>query len=405
MRKFQEKHSDDIRVITIHPLNYCISKNEDIFEYIKRDILLQLKDDGIYENIDFDAFSKSLFSRQNLLEVISFITSALPHGALIDKLIKKVSEIQADYENERKDTVEEYIEKFSKIRGSIYEQDGFTILIESLIDRIKKAGKRCILLIEDLDRIDPNHIFRILNILGAHIDETDNNKFKFDNIVVVLDYDITKHIFHHFYGSEANYSGYMSKFVSHYPYRYSINQVAQEYLFEVIENECGLTRTNIESFCISNFPEDIKLSSIIRKKSVRDIVKVLDNLNEQYETCVYNIRDKFTIKTDAPIVKFLSILKRLQCDINDSALIRSPRLIKGTEGLSLFGDFMIKNPHFVNGCYFKMNGDGYSPQISNNGSLYSCEFRLCLGGLEMKSDLDHVMNDALIEAKKFVHDI
>ena len=52
-----------------------------------------------------------------------------------------------------------------------------------------------------MDRIDPGHLFRILNVLGAHIDTNkDENKFGFENIVVVLDYITTEHIFHHFYG-------------------------------------------------------------------------------------------------------------------------------------------------------------------------------------------------------------
>ena len=37
--------------------------------------------------------------------------------------------------------------------------------------------------------------------------------------------DMTKHIFHHFYGAEACYEGYMSKFLSREPFRYSIKYI------------------------------------------------------------------------------------------------------------------------------------------------------------------------------------
>lgn len=84
-----------------------------------------------------------------------------------------------------------------------------------------------VLIIEDLDRLDPKHLFRILNVLSAHIDDTTipdivTNKFGFSNIVLVMDYETTKHIFHHFYGKNACYEGYMSKFLSREPFRYSI---------------------------------------------------------------------------------------------------------------------------------------------------------------------------------------
>ncbi|MCM1140624.1 MAG: KAP family NTPase [Muribaculum sp.] len=328
LKRFKQSETNRFRVLTLYPLNYSVAQNEDIFEYIKRDILLQLKDDGIYESFDIEAFEKSLFSTENILEVISFLTAALPGGELLNKLIKKGVDIKAKYDEQRRDTANEFLDKFTHKTGCIYERDAFTILIENVVKRIKATGKKVVLLIEDLDRIDPKHVFRILNILGAHIDEEDEtNKFGFDNIVVVLDYEITEHIFHHFYGPEANYSGYMSKFVSHYPYIYSITKLAHDYLYEVIEEKCGLTRVMISEFEIKGIPYHEVLSNLIATKSVRDIVKILDNLDSQYETCVYQIRGNYLIKTDAPIVIFLSIIKRLQYDISDHILLRSIRLI------------------------------------------------------------------------------
>ena len=76
------------------------------------------------------------------------------------------------------------------------------------------ANKCGVPIIEDLDRLDPVHLFRILNVLSAHIDyKSTTNKFGFTNIVAVLDYETAKHIFIHFYGEKANFDGYMSKFI------------------------------------------------------------------------------------------------------------------------------------------------------------------------------------------------
>ena len=88
-------------------------------------------------------------------------------------------------------------------------------------------GKKPVLIIEDLDRLDPKHLFRILNVISAHMEDGNTpdkvgNKFGFHSIVLVMDYDVTKHIFHHFYGDGACYEGYMSKFLSREPFRYSI---------------------------------------------------------------------------------------------------------------------------------------------------------------------------------------
>ena len=129
--------------------------------------------------------------------------------------------------------------KFANTAGCIYEEDGYTTLIRMAIEWIsqdhslngeERKAKKPVLIIEDLDRLDPKHLFRILNVVSAHIDDSNRpdivgNKFGFNNIVLVMDYDVTKHIFHHFYGAQACYDGYMSKFLSREPFRYSIRSI------------------------------------------------------------------------------------------------------------------------------------------------------------------------------------
>lgn len=74
------------------------------------------------------------------------------------------------------------------------------------------------MILDDLDRIDPEHIFRILNILSAYFEKENNNKFGFDTIILVADYTNLKHIFHHKFGREADFSGYIDKYFSISPY-------------------------------------------------------------------------------------------------------------------------------------------------------------------------------------------
>ena len=220
---------------TIYPVNYSVAKNEDIFEYIKRDIIIQLKNDGLLNNVDLDAVFDSLFDFEDIQTLVSFILSFVPGGPFYDKVFKLFCDKKKKYKK-KKHTADKYLASFSQIKGCIYENDGYTTLIRNAIDWIKEdhvmsgpewKKKKTVLIIEDLDRLDPRHLFRILNVLSAHIDDTTSpdivtNKFGFDNIVLVMDYEATEHIFHHFYGDKACYEGYMSKFLSREPFRYDI---------------------------------------------------------------------------------------------------------------------------------------------------------------------------------------
>lgn len=104
----------------------------------------------------------------------------------------------------------------------LYEEDFVTTIIKTSISEYKKANanKRIVLLVEDLDRLDPHHLFRILNVFSAHIDysykyfsQPDTslvgNKFGFDNVVLVADLSNIRKIFRHFYGEQTDFNGYI----------------------------------------------------------------------------------------------------------------------------------------------------------------------------------------------------
>ena len=223
---------------TIYPVNYSVAKNEDVFEYIKRDIIVQLYERKLLENIDLNALFASVLTSDDFTSVVSFLLSFVPMGEFYNKVYHKFLEIKNKYD-EKKHTVDKYLSQFANTAGCIYEEDGYTELIRMAIEWIsqdhslngeERKAKKPVLIIEDLDRLDPKHLFRILNVVSAHIDDSKQpdivgNKFGFNNIVLVMDYDVTKHIFHHFYGAQACYEGYMSKFLSREPFRYSIKSI------------------------------------------------------------------------------------------------------------------------------------------------------------------------------------
>lgn len=229
---------DEYEFFTIYPVNYSVAKNEDVFEYIKRDIIVQFYEKKLLEKIDLNALFGFEFTFNDLTSVVSFLLSCVPTGEFYNNVFKKFLEKKEEYE-EKKHTVDKYLSRFANAAGCIYEEDGYTKLIKMAIKWISQdhslnggewKAKKPVLIIEDLDRLDPKHLFRILNVVSAHIDDSNRpdivgNKFGFNNIVLVMDYDVTKHIFHHFYGEQACYEGYMSKFLSREPFRYSIKSI------------------------------------------------------------------------------------------------------------------------------------------------------------------------------------
>lgn len=407
LRKFIKTTSDDISVLTLYPLKYSIAPNENIMEYIKRDILIQLANDGIYEDIDFEAFTDSLFSLENTISLINFLVAALPGGELVGKLIGKGLKLKKDYDK-KKHSLDKYEDSFILQSGGIYERDAYTKLIEATVAKIKNSGKRTVLLIEDLDRIDPNHLFRILNVLGAHIDDNaESNKFGFDNIVVVLDFKITEHIFHHFYGENANYHGYISKFVSHYPYEYSITRVAQEFMLSFIRDNCGLGRNECGKFqLVTVYPNAISIMTAVERMSVRDIVKCIDGFEQQFVSEECDLRDGVKIPSDQKIVKLMALLKRMQLPMSASGLCQAIKRLDGDATLNLLGGYLARNPEVNIGSCIRYGEDlwyMYKSQTINNIPKYS--FRYSLGGRVAQIDIDEEIKAIIPLAAGYIRDL
>ena len=308
--KFKKKYETECFFITLYPVNYSVSNNADIFEYIKRDIILQLsKKEEVLLSIDFEAIESTLFSLENITEVISFLLSSIPGGDFYSKLLKKGIDFHKKYEDKKK-TGEKFIKTFSNQKGGIYECDGYTKLIEEAVKYIQKTQK-VVLIIEDLDRIDPAHLFRILNVLGAHIDckyyegeVCTKNKFGIDNIITVFDYDTTEHIFHHFYGIRANYQGYINKFKINTPFYYSINNAAKKHLLKFIIEKCQVPEHVLST------DQFRPIYSYINELSVRDIQCVLNDIEKQIIKENISVNNN-TFSSISPLTLFITLLLRI----------------------------------------------------------------------------------------------
>ena len=188
LKKFfnHEECKEKYKVIHLHPTNYQVSNNENIIDLIKLDIITEIlptkernKKERVGQVIN-NVFFKSLISMGKSSTLTSGLSSIM----------------------------EEFTKNFN------------TITEESIKEKLEKIGKNKekILIVDDLDRMEPKHIFRIMNIFSSLVGEDEKNTFAnrlgFDKVIFVsCDKNLTS-IFHHFYGEDTNMAGYMNKFYS-----------------------------------------------------------------------------------------------------------------------------------------------------------------------------------------------
>lgn len=366
LKQFMDVYGDRGEFIVVHPVNYSCGTNEDVFEYIKRDILMQLDKKDLLSKIDWNAIDATLFSWESFKDVIGFLLSLAPGGSHLSNiwkrmqpLIDKVKEKKDEYD-ECKKTFDKYEDFFTNQRGGIYEHDAYTILIEKALETIHNrrpstgmdyAKNNTTLIIEDMDRIDPAHLFRILNVLGAHIDEENNtNKFGFKNIVLVIDYETTEHIFHHFYGENANYQGYINKFIKHTIYNFDITEAARNELINTLASRCLIEKEELLSIPIcGNIVQSQTLGNVIESLCVRDISNILDDLDNQIVQGFFDCKGQ-TIDSIAPITVLFAALVRLNRTINYEQIFQHISITPLC--LSLLQQYMLYESIFSSGAPF-----------------------------------------------------
>lgn len=313
MKSYDEK-KNDYYFITLHPVNYVVEENRDVIEYIKRDILFQLiKDNRIYDFKEgYDKIFDAVCNVESLFKLADFAASIIPVKGLKEGY-KALKGLVFTIEEKRKKqdvlhVVDDYLNGFYGKMGSISECDAFTYLIQKSLERMMAKS---VLIIEDLDRIDPAHLFRIMNVLSSQVDNPyysevpNGNKFGFDKIILVMDYEIAKHLFHHFYGKEANYEGYMNKFLNTLPYSYSIKEEAHRQVRQKILDICKTGVFLSLDQKLSDNPKDrISFQLALNNSSVRRCKEFLDlDINSLFRKKWLN--GEYSIPTDSTWVRIL----------------------------------------------------------------------------------------------------
>ena len=329
LNKFKEKCMMDaespFEFITLYPVNYQVLGNKDIFELIKHDVLLQILQAGIidvnYEVTDRMAFEfyiqshfctvgESFFAMLKSCGADDMVTKGFLAAFKSVKWLKSLKDKVGEYKRKIDQTafLDNYLSTFDE--NSVYENDIITKIIRDNIKAYQeKYGKRVVLVIEDMDRLDPAHLFRIMNVFSAHMDygyrsmqpidsSLVGNKFGVSNVVFVMHEKNTEALFHHFYGECADYDGYMSKFYNKDIFRFSLADEKEKYALALISEETGLGEERIKEYFDKGF---------LAAKTMRQIIFAMDKIEEQF----YSIKVKEDIRPNPQILKLIVIAKRL----------------------------------------------------------------------------------------------
>ena len=364
LNEFIKKKCGDCDFITLYPTGYQICDNKDVFEYIKRDILLALL---ALEPEFLNALDKTnaAIIWESISECRDDIISCLPeinigvHSAAdltistanIVNAVRKVVEKRKKKRVFGGNPIKDYFNSFENNSGSLYEFNPISNMISSLISARKKGSestnsRKVVLVIEDLDRMDPEHIFRILNVFSAHFgDDLDadfsHNKFGFDKVLLLCDYDNIKNIYHHFYGSDADFYGYMSKFVAKGVYPYSLRSKVKEYMVSLLPENLKINFPSIIGL-IAN--EIFDKNESLKDDNLRTIkIKFLEFQKTIITDDFYFTRPSIGayIKTNRiELINLLALSRMFHLDLS-ALLQRNPKHYNGYEFYLLCWPFII----------------------------------------------------------------
>lgn len=278
------------RFIKVYPVNYQIASNTDIFTLLKYDILLQL----LVNNMISERVIKGVFV--GLEDGAEFLAAFLDGVVEIDPtpntkltasfmpLLKEVAKLPEKWKIRKggKRSARTLIKKLEKSQPLYLEDAASKLIRQSLLEWRENNSQKIVLVVEDMDRLDPAHLFRILNVFSAHMDfiyrngDTPNeslvgSRFGFDSIIFVLEYENLKRLFTHFYGSEASFSGYINKFIPQGYFEYSLRKSANSYFYENISRITGMNQVYISGL----------LNPVINNVTLRDMAFALRDVKNQ----------------------------------------------------------------------------------------------------------------------------
>ncbi|WEK17924.1 MAG: P-loop NTPase fold protein [Candidatus Pedobacter colombiensis] len=379
--------SGKYNAVYLFPVNYSVGSNEDIFKYIKYDILLELFSKKypieVIPKLDIWGKLASFFHKNSTTMAASYIAAIPGVGkeiTLASSVLAAWNEIviQLDSLKSSKDNLPpsdlEAFEKFTETiinkEGSLYEFGIETMLIRNMLEKKQKDDKKeNVLIIDDLDRIDPEHIFRIFNVFGTHFNDQKNyvgNKFGFDKVVMICDIDNVRSFFHHKYGHEGDFSGYIDKFYSHNIFSYldfeAINYFSRKLLssINVIDQNERKTNTLFNDGFVFEIVRELIINRAVNLRNISKwhgktyVFKKYSHVNDHHlNTEIYPIINKmdFLCEVIGHKVDLIGAIKK----INTSKMLLDPKTMMDY-ALPLIEVFTYGNPPEHDIISFKLDG-------------------------------------------------
>ena len=278
--KENEKHYD---VYHLFPIRYQIMSNEDVMNLMKYDILVKIfeKSPGALEPEPLPCGLKEQVKRFSKALDWNFVLDSIPKIGRPLRVSNHLREawIEAARKNPQK-LLGLYKENIDRELAS-----GLDILLQQKIQELKDE-KKSVLILDDLDRMDPEHIFRMLNILSAQMEIDEKNELGFDHIILSGDLENIKHIFQHKYGEYADFQGYFDKFSTVRPYAFSNTEAIVDWIqsrvFEFIQHHESL-KDSMEDAGYLRIPLEELLKQLIKAKAI--------NLRQLYKPVHYLLPD------------------------------------------------------------------------------------------------------------------
>ena len=314
LQKFFEERASEYDVYHLFPVNYQISSNENIVEFLKYDILVELlkkypqafeaenvkgvkgnfkifaafwKDHGLGNRLPESAIDTLLAAPDPFSQALGRLGRSL--GTLF-KLKKEFEEFKREYFSGDRGTIDKYLDAIES-ENSLVTTDYISHLLGEMIES-SKGNRRSILILDDFDRIDPEHTFRILNILSAYVDGNEENKFGFDHIIIVGAVANLRSVFHHKYGDDTDFEGYFDKFFTVKPYPFDNDRAIAEripYLIEHIQSEdVGLKSVMRDRGVVKRFLEEVMVDALsVKAMNLRQLYKPINHPFEEVKAGTY----------------------------------------------------------------------------------------------------------------------
>lgn len=362
LQRFFEEHADKYDVYHLFPVRYQITSNENIVEFLKYDILVELlkKNPSAFQKNEingvsgwvalFFAFFKEKASVNGFLQsVVSLGEGALvlspdPFFQILGKLgrpLKDLLSIDKEFQAFKdrylagdKQIVDKFFKEIEENTNNV-ATDYLSHLLRQKISELK-GDKKSVLVLDDFERIDPEHIFRILNVLSAHMEGDEENGFGFDHVIIVGDIRNVKSIFHHKYGESTEFFGYFDKFFTVRPFYFDNKRAIAERIPQLLKfvkcDDEALKDALGESGWTKNLMEEVfKRAFAIGEMNLRQLYKPVthpfpevrkgvytqDIFSDQRNQCV-DIGIKLLIALFGDKDDFLGMLKKIRDGVSSA---------------------------------------------------------------------------------------